>query len=140
MNDTAKLRRANYIGTFNNMLAYILKNNIDNMFKELKADGIKMDDSEKICWTHLNNALKPITGYRFNFDNNKRKQYEHYCKLVSIVIKELLAKTENDDMLLYKFYNYIKLFPSKLPEFEVSASEEVDAFSHLFGGSNDNNG
>lgn len=140
MDNAAKLRRANYIGIFNNMLAYILKNNIDNMVKELKANGIKMKDSERICWSRINNSLKPILNDRFNFNNEKRKNYEYYCKLISVVIKELIAKTEGDSMLLYKFYNYIKLFPSKFPEFEVSSDEEIDAFGRIFGDSNDNNG
>ena len=55
-----------------------------------------------------------------------------YSKILAVTLQELFSRTDGDLMGMYKFYNYIKIFPVKHNCIDVTAEAEKDAFDVVF--------
>lgn len=113
------------------LMATVVKYNVEQMFEMCSNYGIRIGSAEKHAWNTMLNGLTRIHSLAYTLDAHKLEIYKRNARELNVVLKELISRTDNDDMQLYKFYNYIKLFPCVLKEVEVKHEEESKAFAHI---------
>lgn len=113
---------------------------IEQMINYCNKYGIKIDAFERSQLNIIQKGIKNITSDYLCFkDQSKSRAFKRYTKIMALVIRQLFSKTDGDYMTMFKFYNYVKTFPTALKEIEPTASEEQDAFSVIFNCDNSNN-
>lgn len=130
----ANIQRA-FVATF----MQALQNEINYMIKFCQDNGIRIEPFER---RQLINIIKSIQYIVVDYKCLKAKKAENfkrYGKIMSLVVRQLFSKTDGDYMTMFKFYNYVKTFPTTCKEIEPTASEEQDAFSIIFNGDNSTN-
>lgn len=113
---------------------------IEQMINYCNKYDIKIDAFERSQLNIIQKGIKNITSdYLCFIDQSKSRAFKRYTKIMALVIRQLFSKTDGDYMTMFKFYNYVKTFPTTLKEIEPTASEEQDAFSVIFNCDNSNN-
>lgn len=123
----ANIERA-FVATIMQALDYY----IDNMIKFCKDNDIRIDSFEKSQLKLIKSAIRNITTDYKSLEQDKSESFKNYSKIIAVTIQELFSRTDGDLMSMYKFYNYIKLFPIKHASIDITAEIEKDAFSVLF--------
>lgn len=130
----ANIQRA-FVATVMQALSY----HIQDMLEYCKKNNIRVDNFEYNQLKIMDKALRNITSDYKVLRKDKANAFKQYSKIMAVVIKQLFSKTDSNYMTMFKFYNYVKTFPTALKEIEPTASEEQDAFSVIFNGDNSNN-
>lgn len=131
---TANIQRA-FVAT----VARAFASMIDDMIDYCKVHNIVIPLTERRQLINIKNAITIITSDYIALDKDKADAFKQYSKIMAVVIQQLFSKTDGDYMTMFKFYNYVKTFPTTRKEIEVSSSKEADAFSVIFGNHNSNN-
>lgn len=113
---------------------------IDDMIDYCKIHNIVIPFIERRQLINIKKAITVITADYISLDKDKANAFKQYSKIVAVVIQQLFSKTDGDYMTMFKFYNYVKTFPTTRKEIEVSSSKEADAFAVVFNNTGDNNG
>jgi hypothetical protein len=68
----------------------------------------------------------------YSLSKEDKAVFDRNTKMFSLLMRLILARVDDDDMKLYQWYNYIKSFPTDLPEIQPTAEEESEVFKHIF--------
>lgn len=131
---TANIQRA-FVAT----VARAFANMIDDMIDYCKVHNIGIPPIERRQLINIKKAVTIITSDYVALDKDKADAFKQYSKVMAVVIQQLFSKTDGNYMTIFKFYNYVKTFPTTCKEIEVSSSKEADAFAVIFGNHNSNN-
>ena len=131
---TANIQRA-FVAT----VARAFANMIDDMIDYCKVHNIGILPIERRQLINIKKAVSIITSDYVALDKDKADAFKQYSKVMAVVIQQLFSKTDGNYMTIFKFYNYVKTFPTTCKEIEVSSSKEADAFAVIFGNHNSNN-
>lgn len=126
------IHRAKIERVFVNTVMQALTYYIDNMIEYCDKNNIRIDSFEKSQINVLRKAIKNITIDYRSLEKSKSNSFKQYAKILAVTMQELFSRTDGDLMAMYKFYNYIKIFPVKHKDIDVSAELEQDAFGPLF--------
>ena len=114
-------------------LASVVKTMVEQMLQYHKSHLIKIDYTEKRQWDMLIKCTKNLDAMTLDMDKESRATFRNNVKMFAVLMRLILSRVDDDDMKLYKWYNYIKAFPTDLPEIQPTGEEEIEAFKHLFG-------
>lgn len=103
----------------------------EQMIQFCKEHRISIDYNERKQWNMLIKCTKNLDALVLDYDKEKREIFRRNVKMFAVLMRLILARVDDDDMKLYKWYNYIKAFPADLPEISPSAEEEIEAFKHI---------
>lgn len=112
---------------------------IDDMIDYCKIHDIGIPLTERRQLINIKKAITIVTSDYISLDKDKADAFKQYSKIMAVVIQQLFSKTDGDYMTMFKFYNYVKTFPTTRKEIEVNSSKEADAFAVVFGNNVDNN-
>lgn len=142
MNEEQKqlIRTANIQRAFVATVARAFTSMIDDMIDYCKIHNIGIPFTERRQLINIKKAINVVTVDYISPDKDKADGFKQYSKIMAVVIQQLFSKTDGDYMTMFKFYNYVKAFPTTCKEIEVSSSKEADAFAVVFGNSSNNNG
>lgn len=133
------LHTANVQRAFVMTVAKAFQNMIQNMIQYCKDNNIMIESFERRQLLNIDKALTYLTSEYVSLGSDKAEAYKAYCKIMAVVIQQLFSKTDGDYMTMFKFYNYVKTFPTTCKEIEVNSNKEADAFAVVFGNNVDNN-
>lgn len=141
MNEEQKqlIHTANIQRAFVMTVAKALQFMVADMVEYCKKNNIKIANWEKFQLAQLNKNVSILTNDYSNLGKDKFEAFKTYSHIMSVVIQQLFSKTDGDYMTMFKFYNYVKTFPTTRKEIEVPANKEADAFAVIFGNHNSNN-
>ena len=114
-------------------------NMIDDMIDYCKVHSIGIPPIERRQLINIKKAVTIITSDYVALDKDKADAFKQYSKVMAVVIQQLFSKTDGNYMTIFKFYNYVKTFPTTCKAIEVPSSKEADAFAVIFGNHNSNN-
>lgn len=113
-------------------LASVVCDIAKQMLKYCDDHNIKIDSFEQKQWTMLIKSSSYLDSLVLTQGKEDIERYKRNVKMIGLLIRLILARVDDDDMKLYKWYNYIKTFPTDLPEVQPTGKEEAEAFKHLF--------
>ena len=131
---TANIQRA-FVMTVAKALHFM----IADMIEYCKKNNIKITSWEKFQLAQLNKNIAILTSDYSSLGKDKFEAFKTYSRIMAVTIQELFSKTDSDYMTMFKFYNYVKTFPTTCKEIEVPANKEANAFAVIFGNHTDNN-
>ena len=102
------------------------------MLDYCKEHDIKIDRIEKRNWEFLIKTAKQLESLAYKLPKEQKVIFDRNTKMFSLLIRLILARVDDNDMKLYKWYNYIKAFPADLPDIQPTGEEEQEAFRHIF--------
>ena len=105
---------------------------VQQMLDYCKEHNIKIDRIEKRNWEFLIKTAKQLESMSYNLSKEQKIIFDRNTKMFSLLMRLILARVDDADMKLYQWYNYIKNFPTDLPEVQPTAEEESEAFKHIF--------
>ena len=123
----AKIERV-FVATVMQSLNYY----IDNMIKYCNEKDTMIDNFERSQLKLIQKAIKNITIDYRSLEKKKSDSFKIYSKILAVTLQELFSRTDGDLMGMYKFYNYIKIFPIKHKCIDVTTEAEKDAFDVVF--------
>ncbi len=129
-----EVRVASKLGDMCVHIAAVTKELATQMLNYCDERNIRIDSFERKQWNMLIKSARALDSMIFNQDKQRRIIYRRNIKMFSVFMRLVLARVDDDDMKLYKWYNYIKSFPADLPEIQPTGEEEAEAFKHIFGG------
>ena len=112
---------------------------ITNMVDYCKANNITISSFEKTQLNIIDRAIRNITIDYRQLNNGRGEAFKRYANILAVTVQELFSRTDGDYMTMFKFYNYVKTFPTTRKEIEVPANKEAEAFAVIFGNHNSNN-
>lgn len=141
MNEEQKqlIRTANIQRAFVATVARAFANMIDDMIDYCKVHSIGIPLTERRQLINIKKAVTIITSDYVALNKDKADAFKQYSKIMAVVIQQLFSKTDGNYMTIFKFYNYVKTFPTTCKAIEVPSSKEADAFAVIFGNHNSNN-
>lgn len=122
----ANIERA-FVATIMQALSYY----VDNMLQFCKDNDLRVDSFEKSQLKLIKKAINNITTDYKSLEQSKSDAFKVYSKIIAVTVQELFSRTDGDLMAMYKFFNYIKIFPVKHKCIDVTSEAEIDAFSVL---------
>lgn len=122
----ANIERA-FVATIMQALSYY----VDNMLQFCKDNDLRVDNFEKSQLKLIKKAINNITTDYKSLEQSKSDAFKVYSKIIAVTVQELFSRTDGDLMAMYKFFNYIKIFPVKHKCIDVTSEAEIDAFSVL---------
>lgn len=122
----ANIERA-FVATIMQALSYY----VDNMLQFCKDNDLRVDNFEKSQLKLIKKAINNITTDYKSLEQSKSDAFKVYSKIIAVTVQELFSRTDGDLMAMYKFFNYIKIFPIKHKCIDVTSEAEIDAFSIL---------
>lgn len=122
----ANIERA-FVATIMQALSYY----VDNMLQFCKDNDLRIDSFEKSQLKLIKKAINNITTDYKSLEQSKSDAFKVYSKIIAVTVQELFSRTDGDLMAMYKFFNYIKIFPVKHKCIDVTSEAEIDAFSVL---------
>ena len=122
----ANIERA-FVATIMQALSYY----VDNMLQFCKDNDLRVDNFEKSQLKLIKKAINNITIDYKSLEESKSDAFKVYSKIIAVTVQELFSRTDGDLMAMYKFFNYIKIFPVKHKCIDVTSEAEIDAFSVL---------
>lgn len=131
MNREAILYKANIERAFVATIMQALSYYIDNMLQFCKDNDLRVDSFEKSQLKLIKKAINNITTDYKSLEQSKSDAFKVYSKIIAVTVQELFSRTDGDLMAMYKFFNYIKIFPVKHKCIDVTSEAEIDAFSVL---------
>jgi len=102
------------------------------MIKYCDDNDIRIDPFERKQWNMLIKSSKYLDTLVLSQNREGINRFRRNVKMIGMLIRLTLARVDDDDMKLYQWYNYIKNFPTDLPEVQPTAEEESEAFKHIF--------
>lgn len=131
MDREAILYKANIERAFVATIMQALDYYINNMVEFCKDNDIRIDSFEKSQLKLIKSAIRNITTDYKSLEQSKSDTFKVYSKIIAVTVQELFSRTDGDLMAMYKFFNYIKIFPVKHKCIDVTSEAEIDAFSVL---------
>lgn len=122
----ANIERA-FVATIMQALSYY----VDNMLQFCKDNDLRVDNFEKSQLKLIKKAINNITTDYKSLEQSKSDAFKVYSKIIAVTVQELFSRTDGDLMAMYKFFNYIKIFPVKHKCIDVTSEAEIDAFNVL---------
>ena len=120
--------RINTITNIVFVLSDVLEYNLINMQEEFKKNGFELRHEVK---RNFNAALYNIKKLRKEINHCRTETQENYgndADMLNAIILTLIDRCGNEDILMWKFYEYVKSFPS-----QFQMVDDMDwAFSHIF--------
>lgn len=113
-------------------LSSVIMELVEQMLDYCKQHDIHIDYYEKKQWLSLIKCTKNLDAMVLDYDKKRRDLFRRNVRIFSLLMRLILARVDEDDMKLYRWYNYIKAFPTDLPEIQPTAEEEAEAFKHIF--------
>ena len=110
------------------VLTDILETNLLEMQVEFKKQGLELRHDAKRNFNTAIASIKKLKRDLNHCSDDTQDKFGNDADMVNTLLLTLIDRVGDDDMLAYKFFNYIKQFPSKLG-LELG---ETTAFSHLF--------
>lgn len=132
MSEEEIIHKANVERAFVATVMQALDNYITNMINNCKKVGVGIEPFERSQLNIMQKAIRNITIDYRQLNNGRGQVFKDYAKILAVTVQELFSRTDGDFMRMYKFYNYIKAFPTQQHDIEVSAEIEQDAFNVLF--------
>ena len=102
------------------------------MLDYCKIHNIRIERNEKQNWDFLIKTAKQLKNMSYSLSKEDKAVFDRNTKMFSLLMRLILARVDDDDMKLYQWYNYIKSFPTDLPEIQPTAEEEAEVFKHIF--------
>lgn len=106
---------------------------IDDMIKYCKDNNLQIPMTERRQLINIKKSISIFTSDYVLLSKDKCDSFKNYSKIMAVVIRQLFSKTDSDYMNMFKFYNYVKTFPTTCKSIEVTSEQERDAFSVIFG-------
>jgi len=130
------MEETNHMNTLTNIvyiLADVLETNLMDMEQEYRRHGYALRHEAK---RQFNAAIHAIRSLKADISRkctpSEQENFGSDADMVNALLLMLLDRTGDDDMQAFKFFDYIKSFPSKL-----GLDLQVDgAFAHLFDSQN----
>lgn len=110
------------------VLTDVLETNLMDMENEYRKQGFGLRHDTK---RNYNTTIASIKKIKRDVDHCSQETQENFgndADVVNALLLTLIDRCGDDDELAFKFYNYIKSFPSKL---KLNLKMD-DAFAHLF--------
>lgn len=125
-------RKASHLGDVAIHLASVVGKNAEQLLEYCKEHNIKIDYFERKQWLMLIKCTQHLHSLVLNQNTEYRKTFENNVKIFGLLMRLIISRTDDDDLKLYKWYNYIKTFPADFPDIQPTAEEEAEAFKHIF--------
>lgn len=114
------------------ILTDVLENNLMDMEAAYRREGYGLRHDVKRQYNTAIHAIRRIKDDINKCSMSEQESFGDDADMVNALLLTLLDRVGDDDMLAFKFFNYIKSFPSKL-----HLDLQVDgAFAHLFNHTN----
>lgn len=102
------------------------------MLNYCKKHNIRIERNEKQNWDFIIKTAKQLKNLSYSLSKEDKAVFDRNTKMFSLLMRLILARVDDNDMKLYQWYNYIKAFPTDLPEIQPTAEEEAEVFKHIF--------
>ena len=117
------------------VLADLMETNLMDLESIFKKNNIALRHEQK---RYYNAAISNTKKLRREVNYCNEKVQEHYgndADMLNAIILTLIDRCGNEDILMWKFYEYVKSFPS-----QFQMVDDMDwAFSHIFEKKKDEN-
>lgn len=114
------------------ILTDVLETNLMDMEAAYRREGYGLRHDVKRQYNAAIHAIHAIRRLKADINkcsDSEQESFGNDADMVNALLLTLLDRVGDDDLLAFKFFNYIKSFPSKL-----GLDLQVDrAFAHLFG-------
>lgn len=110
------------------VLADMLETNLMDLQQIYRANNIAMVHAQKQYFNTAISNVRKLVREVSHTSETTQENYGNDADMMNAIFLLLIDRCGDDDTLLFKWYNYIKSFPSKL-----NMGIEMDsAFEHIF--------
>lgn len=110
------------------VLADIMETNLMDLESIFKKNNIALRHEQKRYFNSAISNTKKLCREVNHCDYKVQEHYGNDADMLNAIILTLIDRCGNEDMLMWKFYEYVKSFPSKF-----QMVDDMDwAFSHIF--------
>lgn len=134
MSKENEVRVASKLGDMCVHIAAVTKELATQMLNYCDERNIRVDSFERKQWNMLIKSSSYLDSLVLTQGREGIERFRSNVRIFSLLMRLILARVDDDDMKLYKWYNYIKSFPTDLPEIQPTGEEEAEAFKHIFNG------
>lgn len=129
------MEETNHMNTLTNIvyiLADVLETNLMDMEQEYRRHGYALRHEAKRQYNAAIHAIRRLKADIDKCSAGEQESFGNDADIVNALLLTLIDRVGDDDLLAFKFFNYIKSFPSKL-----GLDLQVDgAFAYVFGNPN----
>lgn len=131
-NDMEGTTRLNTLTNIVYILTDVLETNLMDMESAYRREGYGLRHDVKRQYNAAIHAIRRLKADINKCSAGEQESFGNDADMVNALLLTLLDRVGDDDMLAFKFFNYLKAFPSKL-----GLDLQVDgAFAHLFDNQN----
>ena len=110
------------------VLADIMESNLMDLETILKKNGFALKHEQKRAFNAAIANVRRLKKEVNHCDSRMQENYGNDADMLNAIILTLIDRTGNEDFVIFKFYEYLKSFPS-----QFNMVEDMDwAFSHIF--------
>lgn len=110
------------------VLADVMEVNLIELESIFRKNNRALRHEQKRLFNTAISSVKKLRGEVFKCKASTQENFGNDADMLNAMILTLIDRCGDDDMLMYKFYEYIKSFPSRL-----GFVEDMDIyFSHIF--------
>lgn len=129
------MKRTDNMNTLTNIvyiLTDVLETNLMDMEQEYRRHGYALHHEAKRQFNAAIHAIRRLKADINKCSYGEQESFGNDADMVNALLLTMLDRVGDDDMQAFKFFDYIKSFPSKL-----GLDLQVDgAFAHLFDSQN----
>lgn len=110
------------------VLADLMETNLIDLETIFKKNNIALKHEQKRYYNAAISNTKKLCREVNHCNERVQEHYGNDADMLNAIILTLIDRCGNDDMLMWKFYEYVKSFPS-----QFQMVDDMDwAFSHIF--------
>ena len=110
------------------VLADIMESNLMDLEQIFKKNNFALKHEQKRAFNAAISNVRKLKREVNHCNSRTQENYGNDADMLNAIILTLIDRTGNEDFVMFKFYEYIKSFPS-----QFNMVEDMDwAFSHIF--------
>ena len=110
------------------VLADLMETNLMDLESIFKKNNIALRHEQKRYYNAAISNTKKLCREVNHCNDNVQEHYGNDADMLNAIILTLIDRCGNEDILIWKFYEYVKSFPS-----QFQMVDDMDwAFSHIF--------
>lgn len=106
---------------------------IEDMIQRTKDCQSFIPLEERRHWDSILKGLKGLNCMAMDMSTKDYKDYKQKVLIVLFMIKELMAKCDDNPLRMWQFYNSLHVFPTVVPELLPTIEEQKRAFPSILG-------
>ena len=110
------------------VLADLMETNLMDLESIFRKNNIALKHEQKRYYNAAISNTKKLCREVNHCDEKVQEHYGNDADMLNAILLTLIDRCGNEDMLMWKFYEYVKSFPS-----QFQMVDDMDwAFSHIF--------